>query len=128
MHLKSNILCFDHKVNGPHDLMSILHHVYTGLVEQCLLLCADVLLIDSDCLVRQCCGSSRPFAMRIFDNNQREVIHVERPLRCWLQTVEVQSPPGTIIGYVEQVREWQITSWYVIFISRIVLLSILGSH
>ena len=74
----------------------------------CLVL--DV-FIDSDCLVRQCCGPSRPFAMQILDNNQREVIHLERPLRCssWccfccLQTMEVQSPPGTVIGYVEQVR------------------------
>ena len=39
-----------------------------------------------------------------------QVIHLDRPLRCscWccfccLQKVEVQSPPGTVIGYVEQV-------------------------
>ena len=66
---------------------------------------------DSNCCLRQYCGPSRPFAMQILDNNQREVIHLERPLRCsaWccfccLQTIEVQSPPGTIIGYVDQVH------------------------
>ena len=66
--------------------------------------------LDSNCCLRQYCGPSRPFAMSIIDNNQKEVIHLERPLRCsaWccfccLQTMEVQSPPGTVIGYVEQV-------------------------
>ena len=68
-------------------------------------------VIDSNCCIRQYCGPSRPFSMAIIDNNQREVIHIERFLRCTsclcfccLQKVEVQSPPGTIIGYVEQVR------------------------
>ena len=38
-----------------------------------------------------------------------QVIHIERPLRCqgWccfccLQTVEVQSPPGSVVGYIKQ--------------------------
>ena len=38
-----------------------------------------------------------------------QVIHIERPLRCqaWccfccLQKIEVQSPPGTVVGYVRQ--------------------------
>ncbi|CAI8044503.1 Phospholipid scramblase 2 [Geodia barretti] len=38
-----------------------------------------------------------------------KVIHIERPLRCqaWccfccLQKIEVQSPPGTVVGYVKQ--------------------------
>ena len=37
------------------------------------------------------------------------MIHIERPLRCsnWccfccLQKIEVQSPPGNVVGYVEQ--------------------------
>lgn len=40
---------------------------------------------------------------------QREVIHLSRPLNCQccccpccLQEIEIQSPPGTVIGYVEQ--------------------------
>ena len=47
--------------------------------------------------------------MSITDNNQQEIIHLERPYRCmsWccfccLQEMEVQSPPGTTIGYVTQ--------------------------
>ena len=73
----------------------------------------------SNCCVRQFCPANcRPFAMQILDNNQREVIHLERPFRCcaWccccfccLQTIKVQSPPGTIIGYVDQVHCTQYT-------------------
>ncbi|XP_041483617.1 phospholipid scramblase 2-like isoform X2 [Lytechinus variegatus] len=68
---------------------------------------------DSDCCTRNCCGKSRCFDMKILDNTQREVIHIERPLRCttcWcpccLQTITVSSPPGTVIGYVNQ--SWSI--------------------
>lgn len=68
---------------------------------------------DSDCLTRNCCGPRRPFDMKILDNYQNEVIHLSRPLRCdscWfpccLQSVEVTSPPGTLVGTVEQ--EWSI--------------------
>ncbi|XP_029184844.1 phospholipid scramblase 2-like isoform X2 [Acropora millepora] len=51
--------------------------------------------------------------MKILDNMQREVIHLTRPLRCsfclfpcCLQEIEVQSPPGTVIGYC--VQNWSI--------------------
>ncbi|XP_006816091.2 phospholipid scramblase 2-like [Saccoglossus kowalevskii] len=37
---------------------------------------------DTDCCTRQCCGSARPFDMKVLDNQQREVIHLHRPLRC----------------------------------------------
>lgn len=64
---------------------------------------------DTDCCTRQCCGPARPFEMKILDNQQREVIHLSRPLRCsscWfpccLQEIEIQSPPGTILGYCAQ--------------------------
>ncbi|XP_044741630.1 phospholipid scramblase 2 [Chrysoperla carnea] len=64
---------------------------------------------DSDCCTRNCCGPMRPFDMRIFDNFRNEVIHLNRPLACdsccfpcCLQSVEVSSPPGTVIGTVEQ--------------------------
>lgn len=65
--------------------------------------------LDTDCCTRQCCGPSRPFEMKILDNLQREVIHLSRPLRCsscWfpccLQEIEIQSPPGTVLGYCSQ--------------------------
>ena len=63
----------------------------------------------SNCLLRQCCGPCRPFNMVVSDSQEREVITLHRPLRCchWccfccLQEVEVQSPPGTTIGYIQQ--------------------------
>ncbi|CAG2164454.1 unnamed protein product [Oppiella nova] len=68
---------------------------------------------DNDCCTRNCCGPIRPFDMKILDNNQQEVIHLYRPLRCdsclcpcLLQQMEVTAPPGNIIGYVTQ--EWSI--------------------
>lgn len=64
---------------------------------------------DTDCCTRNCCGPTRPFDMKIVDSSQREVLHLYRPLRCdscWfpccLQEMEVSSPPGNVIGYVEQ--------------------------
>ena len=64
---------------------------------------------DNDCCNRQCCGPARSFDIKILDNNNQEVIHLNRPLRCalccfpcCLQELEVTSPPGTPIGYVIQ--------------------------
>lgn len=37
---------------------------------------------DTDCCTRNCCGPMRPFDIRILDNSQNEVIHLNRPLRC----------------------------------------------
>ena len=65
---------------------------------------------NSGCCERQCCKNARSFEMKIVDNNQREVIHVERPLRCTSscycseccrQFMEVQSPPGQPCGYIK---------------------------
>ncbi|KAG0715728.1 Phospholipid scramblase 2 [Chionoecetes opilio] len=68
---------------------------------------------DSDCCTRNCCGPLRPFDMKILDNNQMEVMHLNRPLACTsccfpccLQSLEVSSPPGTVIGTVKQ--DWSI--------------------
>ena len=64
---------------------------------------------ETDCCTRQCCGPARPFEMTIVDNFGMEVIHLNRPLRCssclfpcCLQILEVSSPPGSIIGTIEQ--------------------------
>uniref|UniRef100_A0A8B9DU44 Phospholipid scramblase n=1 Tax=Anser cygnoides TaxID=8845 RepID=A0A8B9DU44_ANSCY len=64
---------------------------------------------DTDCCTRNCCGPSRPFTIRIMDNLGREVITLQRPLRCssccfpcCLQEIEIQAPPGTPVGYVVQ--------------------------
>uniref|UniRef100_A0A8C0ASC4 Phospholipid scramblase n=1 Tax=Buteo japonicus TaxID=224669 RepID=A0A8C0ASC4_9AVES len=64
---------------------------------------------ENDCFDRNLCSPIRSFTIRIADNVGREVITVNRPLRCnscwfpcFLQEVKVQSPPGTIAGYVVQ--------------------------
>ncbi|XP_010138415.1 PREDICTED: phospholipid scramblase family member 5 [Buceros rhinoceros silvestris] len=64
---------------------------------------------ENDCFNRNLCSPIRSFTIRIADNTGREVITVNRPLRCnscwfpcFLQELEVQSPPGTIAGYVVQ--------------------------
>ncbi|CAH1380547.1 unnamed protein product, partial [Tenebrio molitor] len=68
---------------------------------------------DTDCWTRNCCGSIRPLGMKIFDNFKNEVIHLYRPLACdnccfpcCLQRMEVSSPPGTLVGTVEQ--DWSL--------------------
>jgi len=68
---------------------------------------------DSGCCTRQCCGPGRCFDMNITDMQEQEVIHLNRPLRCQaccfpccLQEMEVSSPPGTVIGTIEQ--QWSI--------------------
>ncbi|XP_065344994.1 phospholipid scramblase 1-like [Cloeon dipterum] len=68
---------------------------------------------SSNCCVRNCCGSFRPFNMKIYDNVGNMVIHLHRPYACQsccfpccLQTMEVTAPPGTLIGTVEQ--NWSI--------------------
>jgi len=64
---------------------------------------------DTECCTRIVCGPKRPFDMMIKDNADREVLHLSRPYRCQsccfpccLQSLEVSSPPGTTIGFVDQ--------------------------
>ncbi|KAM7132147.1 phospholipid scramblase 1-like isoform 1-T5 [Molossus nigricans] len=64
---------------------------------------------DTDFCTRNCCGADRPFTMRILDLMGREVMTLERPLRCTscccpccLQEIEIQAPPGVPVGYVVQ--------------------------
>ncbi|XP_026804551.1 phospholipid scramblase 2 [Rhopalosiphum maidis] len=70
---------------------------------------------DNDCCTRNCYGPIRPFEMKILDNYKNEIIHLSRPLACdsfcfpcCLQKIEVFSPPGFLVGIVEQ--EWAIFS------------------
>ena len=70
---------------------------------------------SNDCCTRNCCGPHRPFDMKIMDIHKTQVLHLYRPLRCdsccfpcCLQTMEVSSPPGQVIGTVEQ--NWSILS------------------
>ena len=69
---------------------------------------------DTDCCTRNCCGNYRPFDMKLTDvRTNQEVIHLYRPLACsdccfpcWLQSIRVESPPGNLIGTVQQ--KWSI--------------------
>ncbi|KAK3107537.1 hypothetical protein FSP39_016921 [Pinctada imbricata] len=65
---------------------------------------------DTDCCTRQICGPLRPFLMDIMDNQMQPLIRLDRPLRCqsslfwccYLQEIDIQSPPGISIGSVKQ--------------------------
>lgn len=65
---------------------------------------------DTDCCTRQCCGRARPFDMNITDNNLQPLISLYRPFRCqasfmwccFLQEMEIMSPPGVSIGSIKQ--------------------------
>ncbi|XP_072266231.1 phospholipid scramblase 2-like [Pyxicephalus adspersus] len=64
---------------------------------------------QNDCCTRNFCGPARSFVMTIVDNSGREVIRLSRPYRCsaccfpcCLQKLQVEAPPGTVIGYVKQ--------------------------
>ncbi|XP_056354825.1 phospholipid scramblase family member 5-like [Oenanthe melanoleuca] len=64
---------------------------------------------ENGCCDRRLCAPARAFTMRVADRGGREVMRVLRPLRCsscccpcFLQQLEVQSPPGTIAGYLVQ--------------------------
>lgn len=59
---------------------------------------------DSDCCSRMMCGNVRPFSVAVTDFQDREVMLFSRPFNCCLQSIEVHSPPGTVIGSVQQ--EW----------------------
>ena len=64
---------------------------------------------DTDCFTWLSCDADRPFNMYITDMQGQEVIHLKRPLRCLpccLQELEVSSPPGSVIGKIEQ--KWSI--------------------
>ncbi|XP_046554225.1 phospholipid scramblase 2-like [Haliotis rubra] len=70
---------------------------------------------DTDCCMRQMCGPMREFNMNITDNQGQQLISLYRPYRCrgsllwccYLQELEIQSPPGLTIGTVKEV--W--TAW-----------------
>ncbi|XP_067827933.1 phospholipid scramblase 2-like [Heptranchias perlo] len=87
----------------------------------------------SDCCTRNCCGSLRYFDMKLMDNSDREVIHLVRPFKCvscWfpccLQELEVQSPPGTTIGYVKQTWHPCLPKFSVQNVERETVLRIVG--
>ncbi|KAF2353306.1 Scramblase [Trinorchestia longiramus] len=68
---------------------------------------------ESDCCSRNMCANLRPLDIKIIDGNKTEVMSFSRPLACTgccypccLQTMDIECPPGTAIGRLEQ--EWSI--------------------
>ncbi|XP_064641889.1 phospholipid scramblase 1-like [Lineus longissimus] len=71
---------------------------------------------DTDCIERQCCGPNRGFTMNVTDIMGREVMRIGRDFKCFagpscscckccdccLFDMEVEAPPGEVIGYVKQ--------------------------
>uniref|UniRef100_H3AUK0 Phospholipid scramblase n=1 Tax=Latimeria chalumnae TaxID=7897 RepID=H3AUK0_LATCH len=89
---------------------------------------------ENDCCTRNCCGPLRHFNMKITDNTDREVIHLVRPFKCascWcpccLQEMEVQSPPGTTIGFI--IQNWHpfIPKFSIQNVERETVLKVTGS-
>lgn len=73
---------------------------------------------ESECCERVWCGHQRGFLFHITDNMGQEVLRVTRQFKCcagcsWCADndhcslfVAVESPPGTVIGYVKQTQSW----------------------
>ena len=105
-----NIIFYHYNTVSPHCNIhqQLYSQVYIGTYET--IPSISPFITDSNCCLRQYCGPSRPFDMTILDNSKREVIHIKRPLMCssslcgfcCLQKMEVESPPGTLVGYVKQ--------------------------
>lgn len=61
---------------------------------------------DTDCCARYFCGANRMFDLKIMDFQKNVIMEMYRPLICCCpclgQTMEISSPPGTVIGRVEQ--------------------------
>eukprot|EP00731_Ephydatia_muelleri_P029638 Em0021g161a len=61
----------------------------------------------TNCCLRQICGAERPFGMSFTNEEETEVMYIERPYRgccftCGFQQLDVESPPGTSLGHVTQ--------------------------
>ncbi|XP_038076562.1 phospholipid scramblase 2-like isoform X2 [Patiria miniata] len=69
---------------------------------------------ESDAFQRQCCGPKRGFTMHVTDNQNTEVIRVNREFKyfggcCWFASAEpcsmevsIEAPVGHVVGYVKQ--------------------------
>uniref|UniRef100_A0A674K247 Phospholipid scramblase n=1 Tax=Terrapene triunguis TaxID=2587831 RepID=A0A674K247_9SAUR len=90
---------------------------------------------ENGCFDRNFCSPIRSFTIRITDNTGREVITVNRPLRCnscwfpcYMQEVKVQSPPGTIVGYVVQNWDPLLPKFTILNESKEDVLKIIGPY
>ena len=56
---------------------------------------------ELECCTLLCFPEDRPFHMKLKDQNEQEIIHFTRPLVCYHEKLQVESPRGTFIGSVE---------------------------
>ena len=64
---------------------------------------------ETTCCNRFCCGICRSFDVLIMDTLRKPIITLISPTTCnccCLRSIEVQSPPGRIIGYAKQKFTW----------------------
>ena len=60
---------------------------------------------ETSCCNRFCCGVCRSFNVMIMDTQGQPIIQLVSPNTCnccCLRSIEVQSPPGTVIGFAKQ--------------------------
>ncbi|XP_052821335.1 phospholipid scramblase 2-like isoform X1 [Mya arenaria] len=93
---------------------------------------------ESDMCARQCCGPQRGFTIHITDNLGQEVVRVTREFKCcagcpWCACTEglahevvVESPPGTVVGYVLQQQSCIEPKYAIMNASREEILTIKG--
>ncbi|XP_071500941.1 phospholipid scramblase 1-like [Diadema antillarum] len=93
---------------------------------------------ESDACHRICCGSARGFVFHITDNMGQEVMRVVREFKCcagccWCADndhcsffIAVESPPGSVIGYVKQTQSFMSPHFDVLNSERDCVLKIRG--
>lgn len=59
---------------------------------------------ENDCCTRCCFSSERPFEIKILDAHQNPLLRIVRPCTCFLDTVDVTTPAGELIGTIT--RNW----------------------
>ena len=60
---------------------------------------------ETSCCNRNCCGVCRSFNVMIMDMQGQPIIQLVSPNTCnccCLRSIEVQSPPGTVIGFAQE--------------------------
>lgn len=74
---------------------------------------------DSGICMKLCCGAGRGFMMHVLDEENEEVIRMTKPFKCcsgmcWCanannccsETINIESPPGVVIGSVRQSKSF----------------------
>ncbi|KAH8286123.1 hypothetical protein KR054_003037, partial [Drosophila jambulina] len=65
---------------------------------------------NTSCCTRNCCGSDRPFNMKVYEaHSKEEVLQLQRPAACscclfccCLDRIEISDPQGNVIGSIKE--------------------------